>query len=102
MKHLPVSSVSPEQPRTAVTRSLCHACRPGRVGHGRLGGRITALAVASVLLADRDDNAGISNYVKLRSAVTCGCPQMMLNVQLAARFAPLCTRILHSYAAGKG
>jgi hypothetical protein len=36
-------------------------------------------------LPDRGDNAGISNYVKLRSAVTCGCPRLMLNVQLAAR-----------------
>ena len=62
------------------------------------GGRILALAGASVLLASRGDNAGISNYVKLRSAVTCGCPRLMLNVQLAARFAPVMHRILHSYA----
>jgi hypothetical protein len=65
-----------------------------------MGGRITALAGASVLLASRDDNAGISTYVKLRGAVTCGCPWLILNVQLAARFARLCTRILHSYALG--
>jgi hypothetical protein len=45
------------------------------------------------------DNAGIGNYVKLRSAVTCGLPLLKLNVQLAVR---LCTRILHSYAPGSG
>jgi hypothetical protein len=39
-----------------------------------MGGRIIALARPSVLLASWDDNAGISNYVKPRSAVTCGCP----------------------------
>jgi hypothetical protein len=30
-----------------------------------MGGRITALARASVSLASQDDNAGISAYVKL-------------------------------------
>jgi hypothetical protein len=28
-------------------------------------------------------------YVKLRNAVTCGCPWLMLDVQLAARFVPV-------------
>ncbi len=33
------------------------------------------------------DKAGISAYVTLRNAVTCGCSWMMLNIQLAPRFA---------------
>ena len=36
----------------------------------------------------------------LRYAVTCGDPSLMLNVQLAARFVRLCSRILHSDALG--
>jgi hypothetical protein len=40
-------------------------------------------------LPSRDHNAGISNYVKPRSAVTRGFPRLMVDVQLAARFAPV-------------
>ena len=47
-------------------------------------------------------NADRTAYVKLRNAATCGFLWLMLNVQLAARFAPVMHRILHSYAPGNG
>ena len=40
-------------------------------------------------------------YVKPRDAAACGDPRLMLDVQLAVRFAPVIHRILHSYAPRK-
>jgi hypothetical protein len=93
----PESMAAPGGSQPVTTPPALTAGAPGRVG-----GRILALAGASVLLARRGDNAGISTYVKLRNAVACGDSRTMLNVQLAAQFARLCTRILHSYAPGNG
>jgi hypothetical protein len=53
-----------------------------------MGGRIIALARPSVLLASWGDNAGISNYVKPQRR-DLRLPRLMLDVQLAARFAPV-------------
>ncbi len=73
VEHLSVSSVSTGR-RTAVACFPRRACRPRCVRRGRMGGRITALAGASVLLASRDDNTGIGDYVKPRNAATCDDP----------------------------
>ena len=75
--------------RRRMTRSLCRACRPRCVRHGRMGAGSPRLPELAFCLPAGGDNAGISAYVKPCSAVTCGFARLMLNVQLAARFAPV-------------
>jgi hypothetical protein len=70
---------------------------PGGVGRPPLvpgtGGNTfpgSSRSLVTLLLPDTGAVNGI--YVKPQNAVTCGDPWLMLDVQLAARFASLCTR----------
>ena len=80
-------SEQPDQPRRKVINDKHHASSlPATMRSAAISSApVTAILHSNQRQpADHDKLSGKDDYVKLRNAVTCGCPRLMLNVQLAA------------------